>query len=234
MPLPEIEAQMTDSSPITGAIVDYGLGNLFSVRQACERAGIRAVITSSGNDILNAHVVLLPGVGSYGEAMATLHRLDLVDVLKKVASSDKPLVGICLGAQLLMTESYEFGKQEGLKVIEGSVVRLGNSKESNRRLKVPQVGWNRIYPATDWTNTLLDGVAAGEYMYFVHSFVIQPRDKNLVLSTSRYGHIEFCSSLRYRNIFACQFHPERSGPEGLKVYYNLAKEIRRRKQGEPE
>jgi glutamine amidotransferase len=133
-----------------------------------------------------------------------------------------------------MTESYEFGKQEGLKVIEGSVVRLGNSKESNRRLKVPQVGWNRIYPATDWTNTLLDGVAAGEYMYFVHSFVIQPRDKNLVLSTSRYGHIEFCSSLRYRNIFACQFHPERSGPEGLKVYYNLAKEIRRRKQGEPE
>lgn len=212
------------------AIVDYGLGNLYSVKHACAHVGLDAKITSSKRDILEADAVILPGVGAFGDAMQSLHRLDLVSVLRDMAASPKPLVGICLGLQLLMTESYEFGRHQGLGIIEGPVVRFHDPMEGPRKLKVPQIGWNCIYKAVrndkaeadPWRSSLLAGLADGEYMYFVHSFIVQPRDSSIVLSTSRYGHVEFCSSVRYRNIFACQFHPERSGGEGLKVYQNLA------------
>ncbi len=209
------------------AIVDYSLGNLFSVKQACAHVGLEAVITSSRKDILKADAVILPGVGAFGDAMATLHRLDLVGVLRDVAASGKPLVGICLGVQLLLTESHEFGRHSGLGVIDGPVVLLDQPQEGGRRLKIPQIGWNRVGKPTGaedpWKDTLLEGIADGEYMYFVHSYVVQPQDPKVVLSTTRYGQIEFCSSIRSGNIFACQFHPERSGSEGLKVYHNLKK-----------
>lgn len=216
------------------AIVDYGLGNLFSVKRACESVGMQALITSTRSDLLSADAVILPGVGAFGAAMGALEKLDLVEVLHDVASSTKPLVGICLGMQLLMSESYEFGRHEGLGLIPGPVVRLENPKDGLRKLKVPQVGWNRISggesgespSAGGWTNTALDGLADKEFMYFVHSFVVQPEDPGVVLSTTRYGHVEFCSSLKWRNIFACQFHPERSGRQGLKIYHNLARLIR--------
>jgi glutamine amidotransferase len=218
------------------AIIDYGLGNLYSVKHACAYAGLPAIITSSKQEILAADAVILPGVGAYGDAMSTLRNLDLVSVLRDIATSPKPLVGICLGVQLLMTESYEFGQHKGLGIIEGPVVRFSDPKEDNRRLKIPQIGWNSIYSTEPnnaskqscWDNTLLEGVANGEHMYFVHSYIVQPQDSSVVLSTSRYGNIEFCSSLQYKNVFACQFHPERSGVEGLKIYQNLARYFRSR------
>jgi len=215
---------MDDFTPLV-AIVDYGLGNLFSVEQACAFVGLNSIITNSKKDILDADAVILPGVGAYGDAMLTLHRLDLVNVLRDIAESPKPFVGICLGMQLLMTESYEFGRRKGLDIIEGPVVLFDAPKEKDRMLKVPQIGWNRIFqPANDlrWHGTLLDRIDEGEYMYFVHSYTVQPQENNVILSTSRYGHIEFCSSVQYGNVFACQFHPERSGLEGMKVYQNLA------------
>jgi glutamine amidotransferase len=216
--------------PVRVAIVDYGLGNLYSVKHACAHVGLDAKITSSKRDILEADAVILPGVGAFGDAMQSLHRLDLVSVLRDMAGSPKPLMGICLGVQLLMTESYEFGRHRGLDIIQGPVVRFPDPMEGPRKLKVPQIGWNRVYKAVrkdsaeadPWRSNLLAGLADGEYMYFVHSFMVQPQDSNILLSTSRYGHIEFCSSLQYRNIFACQFHPERSGAEGLRIYKNLA------------
>lgn len=209
------------------AIVDYNLGNLYSVKHACASVGLHAEITSSKQVITNARSVILPGVGAYGDAMATLHRLDLVSVLRNFAASGKPLLGICLGIQLLMTESYEFGRHPGLGIIEGPVVPFGHLTEHGRSLKVPHIGWNHVLRAKDvlWDGTLLHGIANSEYMYFVHSYIVQPEDPAIVLSTSRYGQIEFCSSVQHNNILACQFHPERSGTEGLKIYRNLARLI---------
>jgi glutamine amidotransferase len=220
---------MSDSKPIRVAIVDYHLGNLHSVQQACAYAGMDAMITSDKQMILNADAILLPGVGAYGDAMATLHRLDLVSVLRDIAASPKPFIGICLGVQLLMTESFEFGRHKGLGIIEGQVVPFDHPREGERVLKVPQVGWNRVCRVENvrWDGTLLDGVADGEYMYFVHSYIVQPHDTGVILSTSRYGQIEFCSSVQRGNVFACQFHPERSGVAGIRMYQNLAATLRR-------
>jgi glutamine amidotransferase len=229
---------------VQAAIVDHGLGNLFSVKQACEQVGMAATITASHQALFSADVVILPGVGAYGDAMDALRRLDLVVPLQEIGSADKWLVGICLGLQLLMSESYEFGVHKGLDIIEGTVVPLENPVGSQfgegppRKLKVPQVGWNQIWEAdvtppqadskrTSWDKTPLNGLPEGEYMYFVHSYYVKPSQSDYVLSTTRYGQIEFCSSLQYNTTFACQFHPERSGPQGLKIYENIAELVAR-------
>ena len=225
---------MPDGRHLSVAIVDHGLGNLYSVKQACAQVGLAACITSCRQEILLADAVILPGVGAYRDAMETLTRLDLVSVLRDIAASSKPLLGICLGVQLLMTESSEFGSHKGLGIIEGPVVRFPDPREAKRKLKVPQIGWNHIHSTgvkdkanrNPWAGTLLDGLSDGECMYFVHSYIVQPHNPSVVLSTSQYGNVTFCSSLQVRNVFACQFHPERSGVEGLKVYGNLAKRLR--------
>jgi imidazole glycerol-phosphate synthase subunit HisH len=213
---------------VSAAIVDYGLGNLFSIRQACEAAGMEARITASHAELLDADVILLPGVGAFGDAMAALRRLDLVGPLRAVGSSGKLIVGICLGMQLLLTESREFGRHEGLGLVEGEVVSLREQRTAERRLKVPLIGWHGIYPAPgrsvdDWAGTPLDGTPEGASMYFVHSFHVTPADGRTVLATSTYGDLEFCSALRSGNVMGFQFHPERSGPEGLRIYGNIAK-----------
>ena len=127
------------------AIVDYGMGNLFSVKHACEQTGLRAIITSHKQEILGAGAVVLPGVGAFGVAMENLAQLDLVDCLREVAASEKILVGICLGMQLLMTESHEYGRHDGLGLIDGDVVRLPSIGEQGEPVTVPQVGWNQVH-----------------------------------------------------------------------------------------
>lgn len=200
------------------AIVDYGMGNLFSVQQACERVGLRARIASSPEACAGAAAVILPGVGAFGDAMAALAQLGLADALRDLAASGKPMLGICLGMQLLMSESQEFGRHRGLGIVEGEVVRFDCG------LKVPQVGWNRIHrdgPGS-WDGSWLEGLQDGEHMYFVHSFYVKPADPRVARSRTRYGSVDFCSSLQQGNVLACQFHPERSGPQGLHLYRNLA------------
>ena len=217
------------------AILDYGMGNLYSVSQACARVGLDVTITAEPDEILRAAAVILPGIGAFGDAMDTLTRLDLVEVLRDVAASGKPLVGICLGLQLLMSESCEFGSHKGLGIIQGPVVPFDHPREGARKLKVPQVGWNHILKTDNgdsgadgaWKDSPLAGIANGEFMYFVHSYIVQPEDPSVTLSITRYGQIEFCSSVQRKNIFACQFHPERSGIQGLKIYQNLASSIER-------
>ncbi|MEI8002902.1 MAG: imidazole glycerol phosphate synthase subunit HisH [Methanothrix sp.] len=210
------------------AIVDYGMGNLFNVKRACEYFGMHAAITSSYKEIESADAVILPGVGAFGDAMKNLEELNLVGLLQDTAAQNKPLVGICLGVQLLMEESLEFGTHKGLGIFKGRVVKFDHPMEGGRELKVPQVGWNRINKAKNpsrkdaWQGTLLEGIKDGVFMYFVHSYVVQPNDPEIIISTTKYGHIDFCSCLGRKNIFACQFHPERSDIDGLKVYRNLA------------
>lgn len=230
---------MPDSSVLQVAIVDYGMGNLYSVQQACRQAGILAEITSSRREVMDAAAVILPGVGAFGDAMNTLEKLDLVSALLDVAASSTPFLGICLGMQLLMTESNEFGRHRGLGIVDGDVCRLEVATEDSRILKVPQVGWNQINSAgsgasdgplvdgeCSWQSPLLEGIADGEYMYFVHSYYARPVNGDVVVSTTRYGDMQFGSSIGLGSVFACQFHPERSGPQGLRLYQNLAQLIR--------
>lgn len=213
------------------AIVDYGVGNLFSIGQACSHAGMRSRVTARASEILAADCVILPGMGAFSDAMAALDRLDLVEPLRDYAASGRLLVGICLGMQLVMTESYEFGRHRGLGLIEGPVVRFVEPRaQSGGRLKVPQVGWNRItvVPGTyGWSTSPLAGVRDGAFMYFIHSFYPEPQNPEVVLAITDYGNVRFCSSLMHRNIFATQFHPERSGPEGVKIYGTIAAIARR-------
>jgi glutamine amidotransferase len=208
------------------AIVDYGMGNLFSVDQACKKAGLSAFVTSSPEEVAESQGAILPGVGSFPDAMEALDRLGLTSVLKDLAASGAPLAGICLGMQLLMTESHEFGLHKGLDFFKGEVVPFLPTSTNGRTLKVPQVGWNQIYDkgqgSLQWEDSPLAGLESGEYMYFVHSYYIRPEDETVVLSTSTYGDTEFCSSLIQGNIFGCQFHPERSGAVGISVYRELA------------
>jgi len=227
------------SDNVRVAIVDYGLGNLYSVKQACEYAGMKTVITSSKDVLFDANAVILPGVGAFGDAMATLENLDLVHVLRDIADSGTFLIGICLGMQLLMTESYEFGTHKGLGIIDGIVIPFEDPvqevsyDDSPRNLKVPQVGWNRIWQPSDkithgthsWQSKFFHGVSNGEYMFFVHSYYVKPSDEDVTVSLSQYGQIEFCSSLQYNNVFACQFHPERSATHGLHIYENIANNV---------
>lgn len=210
------------------AIVNYGMGNLFSVRHACLEVGLSPAVTDSPSEIHKADALILPGVGAFGRAMEILNRLELSLAIREFVESGKPVMGICLGMQLLMTRSFEFGKHDGLNIIEGDVVSLREFLGSGEGLKVPHVTWNRNWvPAGKcWEGSMLDGIANGQYMYFVHSYIVTPRDTDVVLSLTQYGTISFCSSLQRNNVFACQYHPERSGPEGLKIYCNFSNFIR--------
>ncbi|MGE4192510.1 MAG: imidazole glycerol phosphate synthase subunit HisH [Pseudodesulfovibrio sp.] len=212
------------------AIIDYGLGNLYSIKHACEYMGLSVEVTNDPAAVTRAKSVILPGVGAFGDAMNALKRLDLVSPLKDVADSDIPLMGICLGQQLLFSSSEEFGAHEGLGLIPGRVQYFPIQEIDGRTYKVPQVGWNTIHPPEDdpgrWAGTLLEGVSPGADMYFVHSCHVVPDSDEVMLCTTTYGDVAFSSGSFYKNITAFQFHPERSGTEGLAVYANFAKLIR--------
>lgn len=213
--------------PLKVAIVDYGMGNLFSVRRACEYVGLHPVITSDVSVIMNSAAMILPGVGAFGDAMDNIKGKGLEAPIKKFIEGGNPFMGICLGMQLLMSESEEFGRHKGLDIIKGSVVRFPNVNSEKQRFKVPQMGWNRIFKKPGHRGeTLLKRVDDGEFMYFVHSYYAIPLDRKVVLSVTNYGGIEYCSSVSYENVFACQFHPEKSGREGLKIYENFAYAIK--------
>lgn len=214
---------MTEPRAGTVAVIDLGLGNLFSVMQACLRAGLRPAITSSPADVRAADIVILPGVGAFRDAMDTLHRTRLSTAVRETAAAGRPLIGICLGMQLFMSESSEFGRHEGLGLLEGDVVPLEARRSDGSRLKIPQVGWNAIDRGpSPWVGTLLEGVMDGAQMYFVHSYCVRPADPQVVLSTTTYGDAVFCSAMRQGNVIGMQFHPERSGSVGLQIYRTLA------------
>jgi len=207
------------------AIIDYQLGNLFSVKQACAYLGEDPVITTNKEEILGADYVILPGVGAFGDAMHNLESLDLVKPIKEFIASGKPFMGVCLGLQLLFTESEEFGRSKGLNLIEGVVKKFQSSYTNGNALKVPQIEWNQIYETSNnsWQQSPLKVCERGDYMYFVHSYYVAPQEDQYILSTTKYGEYTYCSSVIKNNIFACQFHPEKSGKIGLEIYKKFLK-----------
>ncbi len=209
------------------AIVDFQMGNLNSVQRACTSVGLIAKIVNEKQEILDADGVIIPGVGAFGDAMINLERLDLINTIREIIDQGKPVMGICLGMQLLMSNSEEFGWHKGLDLFPGAVVRFPATGDNNRKIKVPQVGWSEIYPPLSdqedfGEDSFLKGIQRGEYMYFVHSYYAQPEQSELIIAASRYEGIKYCSAIQWKNVFATQFHPEKSGREGLKIYQNWA------------
>ena len=204
------------------AIVDYKLGNLFSVKQACVFLGMEAEITTDKDLLSKADFLILPGVGAFGEAMHNLNSLDLVSPIHDYIASGRPFMGVCLGLQLLFSESEEFGSTRGLNLIPGVIKKFKTSDLDGNVLKVPQIEWNKIYEtgANKWKDSPLVSCKSGDYMYFVHSYYVQPESGDSILSNTTYGGFSYCSSIINENIFACQFHPEKSGLHGVEIYKN--------------
>lgn len=212
-------------TPRAIVIVDYGMGNLFSVKHACRKVGADAIISSNPVDLREAAGIILPGVGAFGDAMEALRRHRLVDALQRAVEDGKLLLGICLGMQLLMQRSYEFGEHQGLGLVPGKVIRLQNPTSDTGKLKVPHVGWSQLklvqLASATSNGSILEGIPDGSYMYFVHSYHVCPENRAIIVATTKYGDVEFCSVIQYQNIYGVQFHPERSGPFGLKLYSNF-------------
>lgn len=206
------------------AIVDYGLGNLFSIQRAISYLGMDSMITDNPDEILGADRIILPGVGAFADGMKGLKEKGLDRILHKCAEEGKPILGICLGMQLLMTESEEFGLHLGLDLIPGRVIRFPEPKLQGLQYKIPHVGWSQVFPKKDrsspkeWEKTVLAKNSPGDYFYFVHSYHVVPDNPENTMAIAEYGGMEFCSMVRDRHIFGCQFHPELSGETGIKIY----------------
>lgn len=200
-------------------IVDYGMGNVRSVAKAFELLGNNVVISSNPEDLIKADKIVLPGVGAFGEGMKNLNKLSLKEVLtQQVFEKKKPFLGICLGMQLIAKESEEFGLHKGLGWINAKVKAFD---VVDKKLKVPHVGWNNISLKKD--NSLFKGIKEGAEFYFVHSFHMVCEDKNNIIATCDYGG-EITAAVQHENIFATQFHPEKSQVKGLKIIKNFVED----------
>lgn len=210
---------MAQFNDMTIGIVDYGLGNIFSIQQALKSLAIQSEITSDADQLKSYDGIILPGVGAFGEAMQNLRRLDLVAAITDCAHAGSPILGICLGLQLLMSTSTEFGLHQGLGLIEGSVDKFPQ-KFGDETLRVPFIGWNRIAmnPNASIVTTALMSVDADDEFYFVHSFFAMPKDEQSVLAFADYNGFRYPVALKYKNVFATQFHPEKSGKQGLSIF----------------
>lgn len=200
-------------------VIDYGLGNLLSVARALEFNGASVEVTSKPDKVLAAKRVLLPGVGAFGTAMKALGELKLVSAIQELAKRGTPLLGICLGMQLLLSESEEFGVTEGLGLIPGKVKPIPNRSPSGFPTKIPHIGWNGIFSVdqTDWSQTLLADNLPGDEMYFVHSYMAVTEDITNCIAFCDYEGHHINAVIGRGNITGCQFHPEKSGLLGLKV-----------------
>lgn len=202
------------------AIIDYGMGNLRSVQKGFEKVGFEAVVTADPKVLLDADRVVLPGVGAFRDCIKNLEEGGFVEPILKVIKEGKPFLGICLGLQLLFTESEEFGLHKGLDVIPGRVLRFPEGmREEGEELKVPHMGWNQL--SLKRPSPIFAGLDDGTNAYFVHSYYVKPVDDGVIAATTRYG-IEFCSSIWRDNVVATQFHPEKSQEKGLQMLKNFA------------
>lgn len=201
-------------------VVDYGVGNLLSVRRGFEHFGARVEVTADHSTILAAPRVVLPGVGAFAGGMKELRRHGLDEVVREVTVRGTPLLGICLGMQMLFDESEEYGRTSGLGLIPGRVIPVPAVASDGGTRKIPHIGWNGLVPPTngaEWGDTLLAGVVPGDAVYFVHSFMASPADSADRLADCNYDGVAIPAVVRRGNVCGCQFHPEKSGAVGLSI-----------------
>jgi glutamine amidotransferase len=201
-------------------VIDYGAGNLLSIQRGLEQCGAEVILTADPMKILAASKIVLPGVGAFASAMQALSDLGLVDILSEIIKRKTPLLGVCLGMQLLLEESDEFGKTRGLGFIPGRVIALPRQTISGEEQKIPHIGWNALHKSNsilDWKNTLLENNTPGDAAYFIHSFMAVPNNNNHRIADCMYGGHKIAAMIGKDNIIGCQFHPEKSGEVGLKI-----------------
>ncbi|WP_312372912.1 imidazole glycerol phosphate synthase subunit HisH [Lachnoclostridium sp.] len=198
------------------AIIDYDAGNLRSVQKALQFIGEEVVITRNHEEIMSSGKVILPGVGAFGDAMQKLNSYHLIDTIKEVADCGKPLLGICLGQQLMFEGSEESDGIEGLGLLPGKIIRIPDGEG----LKIPHIGWNNLNITQG--ASLYQGITGSPYVYFVHSYYLRSEDRSIVAATTDYGTL-IDASVEKNNVYACQFHPEKSGEIGLKILKNFAR-----------
>lgn len=204
-------------------VVDYGRGNLLSISRALKHVGATVEISSGPEAVASAERLLLPGVGAFGDGMRGLRERGLIEPVREFCASGQPFLGICLGMQLLMTESLEFGRHEGLNLVPGRVVPFPESDFENGGSKIPHVGWNSLAPVGRETfpaGSILSSLDPGAWVYFVHSYVAQPENAAHQAARTFYAGSDFCSVIEAGNISGCQFHPEKSGETGLAILKN--------------
>ncbi len=211
-------------------VIDYGMGNIFNVVRAFESIKCDVSVTNDYSTIIKSERLLLPGVGAFEDGMRDLKDNNLDSAIKEFLQTGRPLFGICLGMQLLMTSSEENGLHDGLDLITGKVVRFKDANDESNKYKIPQIGWNVLSPLNinqntmdnkRWNNSILKGLEELPYMYFLHSYFVSPENKQVCLAETAYGSDMFCSVLKKDQIFGCQFHPERSGKQGMKILENF-------------
>ena len=200
-------------------VIDYGMGNLRSVQKAFERVGFAAKVTDDPREVEKAQRLVLPGVGAFRDCMANLREGGFIEPILRHVESGRPFLGICLGLQLLFTESEEFGRHRGLGIVPGRVVRFPEGmRENGEELKVPHMGWNQVAIRTP--APIFRGIEDGAFLYFVHSYYVVPEDLGVVSAETEYG-ISFCSAIWKDNVMATQFHPEKSQAVGLRILENF-------------
>lgn len=209
-------------------IIDYDIGNVRSIYNALEKIGVTPCLSRDEEVILNADGIILPGVGAFSHGMKKLNNYALEKTIKKFAATDKPLLGICLGMQILFDESEEFGTVKGLGLIKGKVTKI--DVENQHKQKLPHISWNELHSTNvKWEKTILHDIEQGCDMYFVHSFAVLPEKEENILSLTSYAQNVFCSSVKQNNLYGCQFHPEKSSEKGLKIienFINICKEFK--------
>ncbi|WP_406686258.1 imidazole glycerol phosphate synthase subunit HisH [Rossellomorea vietnamensis] len=206
-------------------IVDYGMGNLFSVSKALERLNVPYFISDVQEELLSADGLILPGVGAFKDAMGLLETTHLKETILRFAESGKPLLGICLGMQLLFEESKENGTTKGLALLPGEVLRIPKEDREGNAYKVPHMGWNLLRYQKN--STLLEGLTEG-YVYFVHSYYVHEGSKDVIVASADYAGVEIPAVVSRDNIYGMQFHPEKSGELGMQLLENFTKRVKER------
>ena len=202
------------------SVINYGMGNTFSIISACKKVGLDAKVTNDRNEILSSKAIILPGVGAFKKAMSKIKDLKLDLIINEFHKSNRPIIGICLGMQILFNESDEQGKTKGLGLIEGRVLSI-NNKLFNREKEFLNIGWHGI--DIKISNSLLNQIKNKSKFYFVHSFLCEPKNMKIISSISQIEGNNFCSSIKFKNIEGFQFHPEKSSDNGILVYSELQK-----------
>lgn len=219
---------MSDNFQNNVVVIDYGVGNLLSVLRGIEVCGASPILTSCPDKIINAKKLILPGVGAFANGMKGLAEKNLIEPIKEYVSMNKPFLGICLGMQMILDESHEFGVTKGLGLIPGKVLSIKSISSSNKNLKIPHIGWSSLRPgkkSQTWKNTILGNAQNEDSVYFVHSFFAVPENEENTLAVCSYAENDLCAVINHKNIYGCQFHPEKSGEVGIGILNYFCNEL---------